>query len=514
MLQLGTGLRRHNIIDGQLDELASQESTWSDKLELAKTWLSRCADENEVVLLLDEPQTWPSRAGEDTHFGRSAEDMASLLFNQDGLARVVTGRLPEYLAATRPHRADLSGDRARWLLDADRWGAMADAASQVASFGAALEARTPLEIRLMVAIQWCGRGERLRRLVARPSSRRQVSEELRRILGARQELCEVRRMWARTALVRGELTASLLGCLGLISLAGDQRDLVRYCLLYSEGDRWFMHETLRRDVQQCGWIDDAAQTHRQIAEYYRDEFQQTDSELVAEAEAYHHATQVGDREFAEGFRVFFAEQLDALGKMLSLEKQYQQAVAVYERAIQWDPDDDYAHHYLAYNLDFEGRDAPRVERHYQKALEIEPANAYWHSRWITYLITRSRLSDARRAWDEAMDALGLPDDRRDGWVYENVHIWVARLLIHRGQLDFARDVLQSIPLAVRERNLGMKALARRLEALLEAQRIGAVFPLWVAPDDWWRGPHLAAPLSDDGRQLETCRLCCSTRPGI
>ncbi len=507
-LQLGAGLKSHGLLDGQYDEKARQESTWTNKLGAAREWLGNRDAMEDVVLLLDEPQSWPSRSGEDYHFSRPADDMAQLLFNQNRLARVIAGRLPDYLASVHSQRADLSGDRSRWLSDAGEWGTLADAAKQVAAYGRAVEGRTPLEIRLLVALQKIGEAPRLRRLTARPTSRRQISQELCKAMRARSDMESVRKVWAKAAMVRGELGAALLADLGLDDLDVHQRDLVRLCLLYSEGERWFMHETLRRDAWQHRWLQgpERQAAHRCLAEYYRSLFRQADGDLVAEAEAFHHAAETGDPDFAGEFQAFFVEQLDAQGKMLSMQDKFDAAVRVYERAVRWDPEDDYAHHYLAYNLDIRGQEAPRVEEHYKKALQIEPANAWWNSRWINYLITRNRLAPAKQAWDEAMDMLGLPDEDRDGWVYEHVHIWVARLLIHRGQLDFAREVLDSIPTGVRGRHLGMKALARRLDALLEARRTGAVFPMWIAPEDWWsRGPHLAAPRSDDDRHLYSWR---------
>ncbi len=509
LLQLGVGLKQHGVIDGRLDDLTSHELSWAEKLARAQGWLAEFAGREDGVLLLDEPLEWPSRAGEELRFCKPADDVAQMLFNQGRLQRVVAGRIPTYLHYDHSQPAELGGDREHWLTSAEQWGQVAGAAAELAEQGRRLEGLTPLAIRLLVALQALGEYGRLRPLLSRPISRRRISTELRQALGARADRERIRKCWARMALVRGALDDDLLAILGLAELDAQERDLVRCCLLYSERDRLFMHESLRRDATRRGWLqeDELRSTHRRLAAHYREAFRGSDRELVGEAEAYHHAMSTGDADFVCGFREFFVEQLDALGKVLSYEmKQYATAVTVYERAIRWDPEDDYAHHYLAYNLDVEGRQAARVERHYEKALELETANAYWHSRWITFLITRSRLAEARQAWDDALDALELPDAHRDGWIYEKFHIWVARLLIHRGQLDFARDVLDAIPVTVRSTHLGMQALARRLEALFEAQRVAAVFPLWLDPREaWTNGPHLAARRDDDDRPLRDWR---------
>lgn len=509
LLQLGVGLRQHGVIDGGLDELTSQELDWTAKIEKAQGWLAEFSRTEEGVLLLDEPLDWPSRSGEEQRFRKPAEDVAQMLLNQRSLQLVIAGRAPAYLHCDHSHPANLGGDRTRWLTSPEQWGRVAVAAAELAELGQGLERLTPLEIRLLVALQALGEHGRLRPLLSRPTSRRRISAELCGALTARPNLAPIRKTWAKIALVRGALDEELLAELVGSDLDAQAKDLVRCCLLYSEGHSSFMHETLRRDAAQRGWLqqDELRSIHHWLAEHYREAFRGSERELVAEAEAYHHAMATGDPDFVDGFREFFVEQLDALGKVLSYEmEQYATAVNVYERAVRWDPKDDYAHHYLAYNLDVEGREAKRVDRHYRQALDLESANAYWHSRWITFLITRSRLAEARQAWDEALDALGLPDEHRSGWIYERFHIWVARLLIHRGQLDFARDVLDAIPKDVRKAHLGMKALARRLEALLEAQRVAAVFPLWLEPREALAtGPHLAAELDDDGRPLQDWR---------
>ena len=130
-------------------------------------------------------------------------------------------------------------------------------------------------------------------------------------------------------------------------------------------------------------------------------------------------------ELLEELRPYFADQLDALGRALSRDFQrYRDAARYFERACKWEPEDDYAHHYLAYNLDIEASRPGDVEVHYQKAIELAAENAWWHVRWITYLVTRGRTAAAWVAWGEALDALGLPDPDADPWVYENLHLWV------------------------------------------------------------------------------------------
>jgi len=181
---------------------------------------------------------------------------------------------------------------------------------------------------------------------------------------------------------------------------------------------------------------------------------------------------------------------------------FQRAVEVFERALKWDEQDDYAHHYLAFNLDVQGRDAPRVERHYTTASALQPGVVYWWSRYVTFLITRGRMADAQRAWSDALDALGLPNEWQDEYVYMHMHLWVARLLVHRGQLDFAEEVLAAVPEQVVCEHPGIRAIRRRMEALLEARLRGAFVPGPHIEPRWWASlPHLLPP-ERDGQRLE------------
>jgi hypothetical protein len=169
--------------------------------------------------------------------------------------------------------------------------------------------------------------------------------------------------------------------------------------------------------------------------------------------------------------------------------------------VEWDVEDDYGHHYLAFNLDVLGKHPQRVEEHYLRAIELDPLNVWWRSRWSNFLITRGRMPEAQAAWNAATDALGLPDQDADPRVYESLHLWVARLLVHRGQIDFADKVLRAIPPEVFLEHPGLRAIQRRLRFLVEAARTRVVFPLTIPPERWWRGPHLCALQTESGKTL-------------
>lgn len=510
LVEAATGLARGALIDGQLESIRSEKVTWSEKLASVAEWTQGAGD--RVVLLCDEPGAWPSAASEDVYFASHAREAAVALVGTLTCRRVVAGDLPA--GVTPAHRTPLgtASDPAAWLRDARAWGSLAPAALELLDrIGEDLRRRSPLEIRLLVALVALRTVDDVARWWATQPGRRDISRRLAATVEqeGRRQGPFLKEAWARLSLVRRPIADDLLG-----QIAGPAPDatgeaLLRNCLLYSDSDGHILHWSLRLDAREHAWWDDAREraVHRALAEYYTGRFRRRSGTadpgaLLDELEAYHHATLSGDASLLDGLRPYFADQLDALGRTLSRDfKRYDEAARVFERACAWEPQDDYAHHYLAFNLDILAERPDNVETHYQEAIKIAPGHAWWHSRWITYLVTRGRMDEAHRAWNEALDALGLPDPNADPWIYENLHLWVARLLVHRGRLDFANDVLRDISPIVRQWQPGIAAIARRLEALLEARRARAVFPLNIPPDRWWSGPHLCPQRRSSGAEL-------------
>jgi hypothetical protein len=163
---------------------------------------------------------------------------------------------------------------------------------------------------------------------------------------------------------------------------------------------------------------------------------------------------------------------------------------VYERAIERDPSDWYAHHYLAFNLDVQGKDAARVEAEYLEARSLHELHVWHHGRLACFYVTRSRTRDAEGTFNRAERLL----EARHGLdlrLYAELHRPLARLLLHRGQLDLARRVLEAVPVSLRAEARWWRALDQLHQLLLEAELDEAVFPpLDVAPDARWDTPQL------------------------
>ena len=508
LVEAAVGLKRHALIDGQIDRVCSPEVTWSEKTASLLDWMRDAQD--KVVLLCDEPGTWPSAASEDRHFAARADEIAVSLLGCLQCRRVVAGEMPTGMRPRKSAHLGVVSAPDEWLIDASAWGVLTPAAIALQQrIGADLAGRSPLEIRLLVGIVELSSVDDVARWWATRPARRDIARRLVDTVERQNgDLYGfIKKAWRSLAVVRRSISNELLR--HLVGAATDERSdaLVRYCLLYPESSGHTLHWSLRLDARdQESWSGEVQvqEVHRQLARYYTQSFKERSlagdpRSLLDEVEAYHHATMSGDEGLVDSLRPFFAEQLDALGRTLSRDfRRYHAAAAVFERACAWEPDDDYAHHYLAFNLDVVAERPPEVEMHYREAIRLAPEHAWWHSRWITYLVTRSRMNDAHRAWNDALDALGLPDPNVEQWIYENLHLWIARLLVHRGQLDFAEDVLRGIPLEVREQHPGLGAITKRMKALVEARRSGAVFPLSIPPDCWWSGPHLCQKRRSSG----------------
>lgn len=212
-----------------------------------------------------------------------------------------------------------------------------------------------------------------------------------------------------------------------------------------------------------------------------------------EMEIVHHLSEIGDAEAVLKRSIYFVEQYDKLGKTLSVrgvrsnkDALLKLAVGAYERALVHDPEDAYAHHYRAYNLDILADDPIPVEEAYRRALALRPDHVWHHGRFITFLLTCGRAREAHDAWDEALRALdGL---RGHGWLFRELHRPVARLLLHRGRLDFAKEVVDDIP--DRLGDTWLPPTRTLLAQLEEAEADQLVFPASVPRAQRWDAPHL------------------------
>ena len=87
------------------------------------------------------------------------------------------------------------------------------------------------------------------------------------------------------------------------------------------------------------------------------------------------------------------------GRYLSQElRDYSAAAHVYQKCVEKFPEDDYAWHYLGFNLDRAGAPTEPVVKAYRKAVELNPEHPWWNSRLVIRLIASEQSTEAQSEW--------------------------------------------------------------------------------------------------------------------
>ena len=311
---------------------------------------------------------------------------------------------------------------------------------------------------------------------------------------------------AKLALARTHLEKAVLIEL-MADLPQPGRALIETCLLDWRDGRAVLHPLVRDEVLSRHRLSDRDRNdkpwrmprgsrmavHDRLAREYAPG---GDSELRNSLESLHHELLGSNSHLLDSDRrLKFVEQLDEIGRTLSYRHhEHRRAVNVFRLAVQLDPEHAYAHHYLAYNLDWLAEETEDLEFHYREAIRLQPTHPWYWSRWICYLTTRGRNRETRAQWHDAVRALSISGDETPSWIFRALHKWVARWLLHWAELDFAAMVLREIPRRVAQQNASIQALWSLLEALRQAERGDSVFPLSVPPREWRSpAPHTDLP---------------------
>ncbi len=486
------------------DQVLDLDRPWHLKVDLLIDHLTP-PDGQRAVILLDDPWIPPAFASP-SMFAERSLDLLDRLERAPRLCvvrsmtdRPSRGQLVELPAAAEP----------RAVLAPQRWegSALAETAAMLLASGhPALARLTPVELRLAVALVSAGRplDEALRLASSGPRALPRAAIES---MGS----ATLRGAIARMGVMRTPFDDATFDVLAA-GLGAQERALVEQAILFRTDEGLVLPELLTgqlREYRDSVVNAEQQSAHRVAARFHERQFdiararRDVPAATRHEMEIIHHLTAAGDAEAVLSRSVHFVEQYDALGKSLSVrglrsgdEASLGLAVQAYERAIEHDPGDAYAHHYRAYNLDILARDASAAEAGYRRALDLQRDHPWHHCRLITFLLTRSRVREAQSAWDGALRQ--LDGVRRHAWLFRELHRPVARLLLHRGRLEFARLVLEDVPASL---DLDWRdALLGLLVQLEEAQADSLVFPAHIAHADRWSGPHLL--LSPDERVLD------------
>ncbi|WP_437282115.1 hypothetical protein WME90_16590 [Sorangium sp. So ce375] len=474
---------------------------WADRIAAIRGALSRAG--KDLLLLLDGPR-FPTALGPESElFTRRAVEVTETFLGIRAGTLVLAGpRIPVGQAEDAGFRLPLVRDPSL--------GRAGDAVAR--SFGdrRRLPAVPPVMQQVLQAL--AAGGIDVERLPAHDLRLDRLVPRLGRLL---LDDPGGRRVIIRLTAFRVPFSDSVLDRAGLMALAPRTRTIIEPLIeVFDDGSK-VVPDALAREIRtslltnNSAWVLDEPQgdAHHLAAAYHRERFQaaRDGGDVVAavreDMEEIYQLTEAGDAAALLSRSLQFVEQYDALGKSLSQkalrapreqeEKLRRDAVRAYERAIEHDERDAYAHHYIAYNLDILGTEPERVEREYTQARDIEPAHPWYHGRYVCFLITTAWMSDARTAWDSALDDLAATEGLLTPAVYEELHGQVARHLLARSELDFAADVLDDVPDPIRVFPW-WRALRQLLVCLEEDRDERLVFPPTVALEDRWKGPHLIA----------------------
>jgi tetratricopeptide (TPR) repeat protein len=497
LADVAVGLAGHGLLNGDLGAWTEGGASWSERLDLISSCIAR---HDDVVLLCDEPRSWGANRGTDDFFARRSFD-ASLFICGLPCRRVVTGQLPVPgkpvdITELRPAATDPS-----WLRDG--WGVLQDAANEVAESSLLGEPLTALEIRLVVAATSLTSLSTVSEWIVSDRSPRAIASQFATLIAENKRHRRLWDAWLRLSLTRRAFDPSMLSEIALSGLSDLERDIVLNCLLFGE-QQLRLHDLLRGQAAKWRAENRAksamkkllAATNRKLFKLHQQRFDAfvTDGDaraLIESMEAFHFASATGDMDLIASAKPTFVEQLDALGWSLSYEhRKYAEAVKAFEQALVWDDEDDYAHHYLAYNLDRLGERAEEIEGHFRRAIGLNGDHPWWRARLVTFLISRGRVTEAMHAWEDALLALGVDEDDASPQPYESLHIWVAGALLQAGEPRLSREVLDAIPPWVHPQLELYATLDQRTDALLEIGEGGPVVPAWRLRPRWWQdGPE-------------------------
>jgi tetratricopeptide (TPR) repeat protein len=464
---------------------------------------------NSVVILCDEPTLWyrtPQASLEDTpeHCARSFADWIA---RGSTCRRIISGWVDEEVPIRgRPPVPRLDDGRS-FLAESSYWYSAASVAGSLKNeLTHDLPERSPWEMKLYVALARFKEPRKVAEQAVNGTSVLALLEELLDQVEG-EEHKALRDGLARLAIPRTYLRQQAFNDL-TGELTSLDRDLIRSCLCVQESHRIALHPLLRREAVKRArdpqrpeknklWRLHVAErriAHQRLQQEFPSD---TATAFRGQLEGLHHELLGGTGlPNPADQRLRFVEQLHELGRTLSyVFREHRRAADLFRLALEFDRDHPYSHHYLAFNLDWLAQEAHEVEAHYQKAIELQPTHPWWWSRWVSYLATCGRFRKARSVWRAALDAMSVSEEGSPEWVYLSLHRWVARWLLHWAELDFAEDVLRSIPSTLAERDASIQALWNLLRALRVAEQGPAVFPLTVPVTEWWSASgHTNLPL--------------------
>lgn len=418
------------------------------------------------LLIVRVPRSWSGSANHQPHHRRARDELARL----SGARKVVwvvdggvdppsLGAQPDRVISLPVHRVPFD-ERYDWSSYTEHAGRLARALPPALSL-------SPQVWRLAVGCVALGRAPReVARLCAEPPgrSRPQMLRSVADSLSAMGH--ELIGAVAKFVMARRPLPVAV--ALDIADPPPEHRPLLTECLGYGDpvqvapSLRAFLARALRPTERRPeADLVGEEQVHLRLASHHRTQdgvrrpvaasgWQST----TAWIEKVHHLAHAGDlgaEEWSEQELPRRELYWDRARYLSTVRKDYAAAARVYEQCAARFPEDDYAHHYRAYNLQ---RARERVDQEvldgYEQAVRRAPDNPWWNARKVTALIEARRPVEARRAWARAIERLD-PEGARvetDPWLAAHLHYWVAKAWLKSGAWCTARGILEFVPAAM------------------------------------------------------------------
>ncbi len=500
-----------------LDWYKDPKVSWAEKFSAACDVVDQLPE--KYVLLCDEPMLWSrlDHAGAEPADGES-QQFADWLIHGATCRRVITGLIPDGVERKHSIRSPKLSTIYEAVEVLERWHWKTGFIDSIVNQRYLSNSyRAVMEVRLASACAWLYES---RGVFFDFDQAEGVNSILSLFLDGLEAHCEndsevmsLCKALSKMAVGRTRWTEELLRS-SCKELNHDLQLLVRHTLCEEPDSEFALHPLVRYEVIRRS-KDHENPDRARIWRLHREEHQQVHRLLLqklsaetaqptlsADVEYLSHWALSGENAVAtDNARIHFVEQLHEIGYTLSYRyRQHHRAVEVYRVALEFDPSNARSHHYYAFNLDWLAENPELVEKHYQEAIEIRDDHPWYHSRWISYLVTRGQNKKAWDAWRDATDSLSVSYDSPD-YIFLSLHRWVARWMLHWDELGMAERVLKSIKPELRDEG-SICRLFDLLATLRLAEEGIAVFPLSVAKSDWWRPEgHTSLPLEIDGRRL-------------
>lgn len=481
--------------------------TWWERLRLVRTWIAEAAGSKGVVLLVDDPSQWAiPNTNEIAWRVQSVLDV--VLADSTPIPRVVVrtdGR--DHSGETSVPCHQVTG----LLEDEADWGdALSPVVADLRETLPEIATASPVAVGLAVGLAAVTSPERLVRSWSPGTATSRIADELANAVSQERRLLPLWASWLSSAMPRRRVPNEWMSDFARPILANEVLQAVLdRCLLTRDDET-----ALVREARAASWRirEDEFVTHVRSAAaspLYRRYVEAMDQAMEIEsfdscrfaAEALNLTRRVPDARSVEAVPVPFSDHLNNVGAASLEASEWTNAASAFALALEQDPEDAFALHYLGFSLDNEAKEPRRVERNYVQALERDSTHVTWHERLVSFLVVQARVSDASKRFETSRVQL-LPDDGDASVeVYAQLHLPIAANLLRRAELPLTAHVLRTIPRWAHERLAGLRSQRHRLEVLEAATEKPLCVPADRVMEKWWKQPELLGE-RDDGLPLQ------------